>query len=387
MKIYTFKDFLDIVRKDITPLSLEEFKKTPRLGLLWNKMDSDDIRRTTLKTVDKFYEWAYKFLMSDEALQVYFQKRLEYRENVEVNYKQFDDFVYNRPNNVRFIRNINLKAMLNTASYDGKTIHGAYKNALERGIVLDVFTIPSVFRNIESGNYGTWIVTFKTKIGQPSVFSPELYKSLLKKTHEYVETGSSKQKLLIPSASWCSPILATQYSEDYSDIHIVDVQCDVLETCESVYDKIHPYNPMAAMLGTEQYDLKTFCIPSERMTEQIDSEGYDKVFFCPPYYDLELYGGSDEQSTILNESYEEWLENYWEETVNQCDSVLKPGAVFSFVMGKQIRHHAMGHDMMKIASKRFKLVKEIKILPPLEANKDSNKIEKYEICYIMKKEK
>ena len=34
------------------------------------------------------------------------------------------------------------------------------------------------------------------------------------------------------------------------------------------------------------------------MTEVIDKD-YDTVFFCPPYYDLELYGGSDLQSTIL----------------------------------------------------------------------------------------
>ena len=59
---------------------------------------------------------------------------------------------------------------------------------------------------------------------------------------------------------------------------------------------------------------------------------------------------------------------------------------FCFVMGLECRKHKIGFDMKTIAEEKFTLKKEIKILPPIESTRDSNKIEKYEICYIMKKE-
>ena len=45
----------------------------------------------------------------------------------------------------------------------------------------------------------------------------------------------------------------------------------------------------------------------------------------------------------------------------------------------------MGSDMKKIAEEKFNLIDGIKILPPVESTRDSNQVEKYEICYIMKK--
>jgi hypothetical protein len=100
-----------------------------------------------------------------------------------------------------------------------------------------------------------------------------------------------------------------------------------------------------------------------------------------------LYGGSDLQSTTLYKTYKEWLDLYWRKTVNKCDSVLKSSGLFCFVMGKQCRGYEMGNDMKTIAEEKFNLIDEIKILPPVESTRDSNNnmIEKYEICYIMKK--
>ena len=37
MKIYNEKDFIDIIRKDLNPLSKEDFFKTKQLGELWDK--------------------------------------------------------------------------------------------------------------------------------------------------------------------------------------------------------------------------------------------------------------------------------------------------------------------------------------------------------------
>ena len=142
-------------------------------------------------------------------------------------------------------------------------------------------TVPSVFKDSYDGKYDTFVVTMKTISGQMSVFSPTVYNSLLRETDKYAE--NKKQKLLIPSASWTSPILATKNSENYTELHIVDVQAEVLKTSEELFTHIHT----GGLFNETPYELKTFCIPSEKMTVVIDKE-YDKVFFCPPYYDLEL---------------------------------------------------------------------------------------------------
>ena len=76
---------------------------------------------------------------------------------------------------------------------------------------------------------------------------------------------------------------------------------------------------------------------------------------------------------------------YWRKTVNECDTVLNAGGLFCFVMGKNCRGYEMGNDMKKIAEEKFNLINEIKILPPKEITKNNMHLNKYEICYHLKK--
>ena len=377
MKIYNEDDFVKLIRKDISPLSLLDFLKTTHIGNLWDKLDSDDIRVKSLKNKESFYKWCYDFIHNDEPLKVYFRQRLAYIDVKPVMILPIENNIINhKSNNTRLIRNINLQDIMNCEGADGKSIKNIYKDALEHGKIDRCMTVPSVFKDSYNGNYDTFVVTMKTVSGQMSVFSPTVYNSLLIETDKYVE--NKKQKLLIPSASWASPILATMNSKNYTELHIVDVQSEVLKTSEELFKHIHTGD----LLHEPPYDLKTFCVPSEKMTDVIEKE-YDKVFFCPPYYDLELYGGSELQSTSLYKTYEEWLDLYWRKTVNECDSVLNSNGLFCFVMGRFCRGYEMGNDMKTIAEEKFTLKQEIKIMPPIESTRDSNStIEKYEICFI-----
>ena len=379
MKIYNEIDFIEIIRKDLNPLSFDTFLQTKQIGFLWDKLTSDDIRVKLLKNKKNFYKWCYDFIHNDEPLKYYFNKRLSYKEPKPVNIIDIENnAVKQKPNNVRLIRNLNLESILDCQAFDGMSIKKAYKDALEEGKMCRFFTMPSVFKDSYKGDYGAFTVTMKTITGQMSIFSPVIYKTLLKETDKYIE--KEKQKVLIPSASWTTPILATQDNKNYSVLHIVDVQQKVLNTSEELFTHIHT----GGLFNETPYELKTFCIPSEKMTDVIDKE-YDKVFFCPPYYDLELYGGSELQSTSLYETYEEWLDLYWRKTVNECDSVLKSGGLFCFVMGRLCRGYEMGNDMKNIALEKFNLIDEIKIMPPKEITKNNMHLEKYEICYIMQK--
>jgi len=385
MHIYNEQDFIDIIRKDITPLSKDDFFKTTRLGKLWDKLDADDVRVKTLQSKDNFYQYCYDFIHSDDPLILYFNRRFKYKKpSFNIQILPIDDTIDNKPNNVRFLRNINLKSMLDTTKFDDSSIINIYRNALENGIVSAAFTAPSVFQTAVEDDYESYVVTLKTISGQASIFSPQVYKSLVHKLNEYY-TADKKQKILIPTASWGSPVIALESSSLYSDMHIVDVQQDVLDTCHELFNFIHNDTIFNTFFETEYPTLKTFCTPSEKMTSVVDND-YDKIFFCPPYYDLELYGGSDYQSTTMYDTYDDWLVGYWEKTVQESYKVLKNNGIFSFVIGKNVRGYNMGDDLSNIALKYFEYITEIKIMPPVESTRKSTKgDEKYEICYIMKK--
>ena len=390
MKTFDASDFIKFIREDIVPLSLDEFRKTKQLGRLWDKLQLDDIRVTTLKTKENFYDYCYNFLLDDEPLIKYFEKRLEYKISGNT-YKDIrsvpflpidDKAIQHSANNTRVIRNIHLDSMLDCAPVHGLNFKVAYKLALENGKVPDFVTVPSVFETVYYKDYTAFIVTAKTKTGQVSVFSPSIYKTLLQETDKYINV--EKQKLLIPSASWSSPVLATVTSDNYSDIHIVDVQCKVLGVTKELFNYIH-----SRMLFDPPYKLETFCIPSEKMSSVLP-EKYDKIFFCPPYFDLEVYAGEN-QSTALYNDYDTWLDKYWRQTVIESDIVLKKDGVFSFVMGALISGIPLASDMLKIAEEKFTLVDTYRILPPTESTRTSNQSDeegnsnKFELCYIMKK--
>jgi len=58
---------------------------------------------------------------------------------------------------------------------------------------------------------------------------------------------------------------------------------------------------------------------------------FDVVFFSPPYYRLELYPGK-KQSTERYQTYEEWLQGYWEKTIQMCWHVLEPGGRLCYII-------------------------------------------------------
>jgi tRNA1(Val) A37 N6-methylase TrmN6 len=129
------------------------------------------------------------------------------------------------------------------------------------------------------------------------------------------------------------------------------------------------------------YNLNTYCVPSELM-DQVITQKYDHIISCPPYYDLEIYSGSDQQSTDLYKTYEEWLEKYWRQTVIASKSLLKENGIFAFIMGHNIRYRFMANDMIEIVKQeRLQLINQIKIMPKKKTNSiHSSSIEKYEVC-------
>jgi len=109
-----------------------------------------------------------------------------------------------------------------------------------------------------------------------------------------------------------------------------------------------------------------YCCPSEDLLENRAFLGkyrdhFDTVFFSPPYYRLELYSGKN-QSTRRYKTYEEWLANYWEKTIELCFLVLKPGGKCCYILSgygsetNRSESYDLLKDMNRITKKYFRLI-------------------------------
>jgi hypothetical protein len=69
-----------------------------------------------------------------------------------------------------------------------------------------------------------------------------------------------------------------------------------------------------------------------------------------------LYPGKD-QSTAQYSTYEQWLDQYWRQTIGLCYHVLKPGGTLCYILsgyGKNNEYDLL-KDMNDIAKERFRL--------------------------------
>lgn len=55
----------------------------------------------------------------------------------------------------------------------------------------------------------------------------------------------------------------------------------------------------------------------------------DLIFTSPPYFDLELYGDDEGQSTVKFPTYPEWLEGYVKPTIDNCMKYLKTDGIIA----------------------------------------------------------
>ena len=114
-------------------------------------------------------------------------------------------------------------------------------------------------------------------------------------------------------------------------------------------------------------------------TEFIDqySDYFDAVIMCPPYFDMEIYPQGN-QSIESYPDYQDWLTNYWEDTVALCHLVLKPHKRFGFIINDYVslkkEEYPLIHDLDQIALQYFQPVGVYNLLnrvSPLRMNKKS----------------
>jgi hypothetical protein len=155
---------------------------------------------------------------------------------------------------------------------------------------------------------------FRASILNPYVIY-SLNKTLLKGT-----------KIFTPVLSWCSPVFGFLEDNNVVEYVATDVIPNVCNKATQIINQFY---------SNIKYDI--YCSPSEDLLNNKQfikkyKEHFDTIFFCPPYFNLEIYPGK-KQSTNVYKTMEEWLEGYWKKTIFLCNYVLCKTGKLCYIIG------------------------------------------------------
>jgi hypothetical protein len=194
---------------------------------------------------------------------------------------------------------------------------------------------PSSLHYLHEGRIGS---VFSSLFFRASIMSPVIPYSL---AHNILR-GKSNCSIFTPTLGWSS------YSYGFLESHLVQeyVGTDVIPgVCKKTKEFIERFYP--------DKTATIFCSPSEDLMaikgfSRKYSNYFDLVFFSPPYYRLEMYSGKN-QSTSKYKNYDEWLENYWRNTMLLCYHVLKPGGKMCYILSGYGSENTNGgrYDLLK----------------------------------------
>ena len=201
---------------------------------------------------------------------------------------------------------------------------------------------PSARFYIGEGRIGS---VFSSFYFRASIMNPYLVYSLntsvLKGTRVFTPT--------LGWSSYCYGFLECPEVIEYVGTDVIPKVCD---TTRKFAAKYYP-----------DKTVDILCEPSEDLRKSAGflrkyKGHFDVAFFSPPYYDLEQYPGTN-QSTNRYSSYEEWLVEYWEKTIQLCLHVLEDGGKLCYIIsgyGSETtgRSYDLLEDMNKITKKYFK---------------------------------
>lgn len=270
----------------------------------------------------------------------------------------------------RLSKNLNFEDFYNTKKLytnDSEYVLGLLKAMYERFHIRNSLAGPAFFDHIckIEDNYNQIWTDFMMGANKASVFNPYTYKSIL-------DTVFEGDTLFAPVMGWNSYQQAF-YSSKFTHFVATDVIPSVVDNgkwLQTQFDN-KPSTPFSELFDIENTEKTTdlYLCPSEHLdTKHNFSEKYknkvDAVLFSPPYFDLEIYPSAD-QSFDCYPNYNDWLENYWAETVKLCKSVMKPTAKFGFVISnfrtKDKTERNISQDMHDVVSRYLKFDKHYKV--------------------------
>jgi SAM-dependent methyltransferase len=213
---------------------------------------------------------------------------------------------------------------------------------------------------IENQDYGQFWIDFMVGCNRASIFNPATYKGIMQE----IFTGET---VFAPVMGWNAYQLG-YYSTDWRHFIATDVIPEVVDNGRWLHTEWQRYkNNSLFEIVDKTVDL--YCCPSEQLDQQHGFEAkyknqVDAVLFSPPYYDLEIYDSADQSFTNYPD-YATWLREYWEQTVELCCEVLRPGGKFAFVISnyrnKNKQEVSISQDMQAVVAKHLPLSQQLRV--------------------------
>ncbi len=213
---------------------------------------------------------------------------------------------------------------------------------------------------IENQDYGQFWIDFMVGCNRASIFNPATYKGIMQE----IFTGET---VFAPVMGWNAYQLG-YYSTDWRHFIATDVIPEVVDNGRWLHTEWQRYkNNSLFEIVDKTVDL--YCCPSEQLDQQHGfvakyKNQVDAVLFSPPYYDLEIYDSADQSFTNYPD-YATWLREYWEQTVELCCEVLRPGGKFAFVISnyrnKNKQEVSISQDMQAVVAKHLPLSQQLRV--------------------------
>jgi hypothetical protein len=213
---------------------------------------------------------------------------------------------------------------------------------------------------IENSDYSQFWIDFMVGCNRASIFNPATYKGIMQE----IFTGDT---VFAPVMGWNAYQLGF-YSSGFKHFVATDVIPEVVDNGRWLHNEWQRYRDNSLFeIADKTVDL--YCCPSEQLDQQHGfvnkyQNQVDAVLFSPPYYDLEIYDSAD-QSFTNYPNYDVWLRQYWEQTVELCCEVLKPGGKFAFVISnyrnKNKQEVTISQDMQAVVAKHLPLSQQLRV--------------------------
>ena len=362
----SLQDFRDVVsiygKSKPTPVLLKEYLPTKNCKC---KEPACDGKRTHL--FDALTEALYEFMVVDKNKNMELIHKHLCGDDVDVTRNnlilpqvavQQGDTFYGRSNakTGRFLRRLNQEDFLSTGQYTDDPVTGrvpstVIDNMFNKHQIQIRLLGPAGIDSYINRDMKSILMLFRMVAKPASIFNPYTFATILK-------TEFSGDTLFTPVMGWNSYQVAF-YNSDFKHYVATDVIPNVCDNSNTLHQMWVDNDSLFVEEG-EDKTIDTYCCPSEKLQERhgfIDKyrDSVDAILFSPPYFNLEMYPGQ-EQSTSNYGDYQQWLKEYWEETIIMCKQVMKTGAKLGFVISNTVADECpsdISGDMARIVEKHL----------------------------------
>lgn len=208
-------------------------------------------------------------------------------------------------------------------------------------------------------NWHNFFYQLQAYQGKASIINPYFVHWCLENLFSGPSTTNSKtnqqgRKILTPVLSWGSYLIAFMHTpgwDHYVGIDVMPTVCQKVDFLAKYYHSLPEFKHL-----NQKKKVELYCQPSEVLARDKSflkkyHQYFDLVLICPPYFNMELYH-EGQQSTDLYPKYEDWLEQYWKQTVKMCYQTLKKGGTFAMIINDfntlKGKYYPLTKDMTEI---------------------------------------